>query len=249
MNARTSPHTHTPRYYYFTEVELCSSLNSLNWIVWSPAHYSSFFLFFTVLFSRSLVMSAWICCCCCWCCLSCWLTHTVVSSKNARPSRFEYVCLVSARLLLNAVLLMKNDTLSEKCLTETCNQQLRTSETSICFCCVRCTNNEVYFVHIYFFWLWSFFRFGYFYFFPFFFLTYFELEHHDDDDDYDDIQREEKKLYSSLCFILIFHLFYLCVARLTIFFSYHNLFQHFFLLLLLLLLLTLVMSFFFFLSV
>lgn len=86
-----------------TRAELCSSLNSLNWLVWSPTHYS-FFL------PRSLVMSTWICCCC----LSCWLTHTQPRLLRLKcPSLPLYVAFVWLDLAAAVecdMLLMKNDT-------------------------------------------------------------------------------------------------------------------------------------------
>lgn len=128
----------TKIYYYFTEAELCSSLNSLNWLVWSPAHYSFSFsvtsyecvdllvLFIMLTHTQGCFVRdarlfrgtwrsfglPWLSCCC-------WMRY-VVDEKRYFP----------------------------QCLTETCNQQLKTSETSIF---VVCTNNKLYILYVHFF--------------------------------------------------------------------------------------------------
>lgn len=122
-----------------------------------------------------------------------------------------------------------------QCLTETCNQQLKTSETSIF---VVCTNNKLYFVRT----LFSpsrnrqektpltptsgceaFFRFGYFISslpLPFFLPSCRILTEHDDD-----IQRKK------IIFFTLFHFNFslvLFMRRALNIFRYHNLFQYYF---------------------
>lgn len=105
------------------------SSNSLNWLVWSQAHYSIFFLL-----SRSLViiMNAYVLF------LLFWLSLMLIS--------VILVCVFSSKILIFLLIMLCGCCccfcccwrFDEKrhfmqCLTETCNQQLRTTEaTSIC---------------------------------------------------------------------------------------------------------------------
>lgn len=109
-------------------IKLCSSLNSLNWLVWSQSHYSTFFFSVTSHYGCVRFFTG-----CCWCssvlllCVCAFLSKILIFLLNI---------LLGCCFCWYYCWYFDEKRYFTQCLTETCNQQLRTTETTNKACIV-----------------------------------------------------------------------------------------------------------------